>query len=213
MLKATKKQKLFLILLGIVLSLIILETGLRIGGFVLLNIKRSKNVISEYKDEYVILSLGESTTASLYNKQSSWPEQLEILLNERSLNVKFKVINEGIASTDTDFILANIDSNIEKYNPDIVITSIIRLDNFFGDPLVHLTIGIFLDIFVRLRQLDYTEFHMIIFPCIILTISILHFLSPARNNLERQSGGAVLGKKVRPDNVATVQLSCRIDGG
>ncbi len=127
MIKITIKKKTLqnigLIFLGIFLGLLVLEIGLRIGGFILLTLQRNGNMITSSQAEiYRILALGESTTANLRNFQISWPEELEIILNNKSNKIKFKVFNEGIASTNTNVILSDLEANLDKYKPDIVIT-------------------------------------------------------------------------------------------
>ncbi|MBS3159152.1 tetratricopeptide repeat protein [Candidatus Woesearchaeota archaeon] len=71
---------------------------------------------------YSILALGESTTANLRNGQSSWPEELEIILNDGSKHTKFKVFNAGIPGTNTNVILSNLEYNLDKYKPNMVVT-------------------------------------------------------------------------------------------
>jgi len=117
----TRKQKIGLVVLGIFLALIILETSLRIGGYVMISKQRAKNMIG-VDDEYVILCLGESTTAELHNNQSQWPSVLEMLLNNKSKNIKFKIVNEAIPGTTTANLYSLLNSNLEKYAPDMVIT-------------------------------------------------------------------------------------------
>ena len=121
--KITAKEKIGLVLLSIILTLIMIEIGLRIGGFIFLATQHFRNTIpAETKDIYYILALGESTTANLLNGQSSWPEELEIILNNRANGVKFKVFNEGIPGETTNTILSNLEDNLNKYNPNMVIT-------------------------------------------------------------------------------------------
>ncbi len=65
--KTTPRQKLILIALGFFLTLIILEAGLRFGGFIITSLQEYRNKISlRQKSTYRILSLGESTTAGQY---------------------------------------------------------------------------------------------------------------------------------------------------
>jgi len=121
--KTTTKQKIGLIIFGILLALIILELSLRIGGFVVSSYQRSGNkMTSNLDDSYHILCLGESTTADLYGNQNSWPAQLEFILNNRTSEIKFKVFNGGIPGTNTAFILTRLKDNLNKFEPDIVIT-------------------------------------------------------------------------------------------
>jgi len=123
----TTRQKIGLIIGSILVTLIILEIGLRMGGFVLLSIQRSENKITgsaafnEADQTYRILALGESTTADITG-HFPWPRQLENILNNRSSEIKFKVFNEGIGGTNTAFILARLKDNLERYKPDMVIT-------------------------------------------------------------------------------------------
>ncbi len=116
------KQKTALIIFGILLFFLLLEIGLRLGGVVYMSLQRLGNrkaAISDDKSVVRILTLGESTTAGIVN---TWPVQLEEILNNRSESIKFEVYNEGIAGTSTAFILSNLEDNIQKYEPDIVIT-------------------------------------------------------------------------------------------
>ena len=117
--KTTTKQKIGLIIFGILLAFVILELGLRIGGFVLSSYQRASNK-EGFDADYKILCLGESTTA--LGGKYSWPAQLEKILNNKSQKIKFKVFNEGIAGTNTAFILSGLKDNLNKYKPDIVIT-------------------------------------------------------------------------------------------
>ena len=126
MMKTKLKSKIGLIVLGIFLALIILELGLSSTGFVLYSLQRDRVEITGENNEYRILSIGESTTANLWNGESSWPEELERILNNRSSRFTsdsdtFKVFNEGISGTTSIHILRNLEDNLRKYNPDMVI--------------------------------------------------------------------------------------------
>ncbi|MBF0485615.1 MAG: tetratricopeptide repeat protein [Candidatus Omnitrophica bacterium] len=122
--KTTLWQRVALILLGVFLSLVILETGLRWAGFVFTSIQGYQNWLSvSQKGSYRIMCLGESTTAG------SYPRQLETILNESGLKVKFSVINRGYAGTNTSVILSHLEENLDKYKPDMVITMMGVNDN------------------------------------------------------------------------------------
>ena len=80
-------------------------------------------VAAEDKDKVKILALGESTTDEDMAKESnskSWPSQLEELMLKRGFNVR--VYNAAKAGTNTYFILRDLVSNLDLYNPDIVIS-------------------------------------------------------------------------------------------
>ncbi len=108
-------------LLFIIFLLILTEITLQIGGFIFSLSREYKNKISlRGKKDYVILCLGESTTAGQGN--NSYPLQLEEILNERHTGINFKVINGGLAGANTSTILAKLEDNLIKYKPDMVIT-------------------------------------------------------------------------------------------
>jgi len=119
--KTSIKQKIILYLFSIFLSFAILEVGLRVGGFMMLTIQERRNNRSiEKKGTYRILCLGESTTAN--GGEYSYPRQLEIILNQQNTGVNFSVINKGIWGTNSFAILANLEDNLIRYDPDMVIT-------------------------------------------------------------------------------------------
>ena len=120
--KTSLFQKALLVLFGFVLFLILLEVTLRFTGF-LVSFNQNKNILNfGSKREYRILALGESTTANVFLGQSAWPEELEKKLNSKSKNQKFKVFNGGLGGTNTAYILARLNNNLDIYNPDMVIT-------------------------------------------------------------------------------------------
>ena len=94
----------------------LLEAGLRFGGFVLLSIQEYKNRQTlKQKGTYRILCLGESTT------QGQWPPFLEEILNQRDIGIQFSVTDKGLGGVTTSTILGQLDSNINQYHPDMVV--------------------------------------------------------------------------------------------
>lgn len=84
------KKKVIFTVLGAFLCLVLLEIGLRIGGIAFLSLQRYRNKIYvKQKDTYRILCLGESTT--VWGGKNSYPSQLEEILNQRDIGIKFKV--------------------------------------------------------------------------------------------------------------------------
>ena len=113
-------KKIGLIIFGLVISIILLEMGLRLGGtFYLLKQEYTNVRTLKQKNIYRILCLGESTTASGGNH--SYPYQLQEILNSSDVGIEFSVINKGIPATDTGFILADLHKNLDKYKPDMII--------------------------------------------------------------------------------------------
>ncbi len=83
--KTSFRQKILLIIFGLCLCAVLLELGLRIGGFVILSLQEYRNRISlKQKGTYRILCLGESTTAN------EWPGPLEKILNQKDIGIKGK---------------------------------------------------------------------------------------------------------------------------
>jgi len=110
-------RKVSAVFFGLFLCILLLEVSLRIGGFILLSIQEHRKVIlAQKKGTYRILCLGESTTAGQY------PSYLEENLNQRNIGIKFNGIDKGVMAVNTSFILAQLESNLDTYNPDMVIT-------------------------------------------------------------------------------------------
>jgi tetratricopeptide (TPR) repeat protein len=66
------------------------------------------------------MCLGESTTGA--GEQNSYPYQLEEVLNKRHSGVRFSVINKGVIGVNSVYILAHLEDDLNRYNPDMVIT-------------------------------------------------------------------------------------------
>jgi len=110
------RQKTALVLLGIIICLVLLEGGLRLGGFALLFMQDQDNSRSiKQKDAYRILCLGESTTAGQY------PPFLEKTLNQRGRGAHFSVVDKGRMGTNTPAILSQVETYLNEYHPDMVV--------------------------------------------------------------------------------------------
>ena len=108
-------KRFLLIIIGIILSLVFLECGLRLAGWTISFYQQYKNNKAlRNKSQYTIMCLGESTTARQY------PIQLQQILDEKYPN-KFSVIDCGVPSTNLTLILDSIENNIKQYNPGIAI--------------------------------------------------------------------------------------------
>jgi hypothetical protein len=120
-LTTTLRQKIFLITSGIFFFLILLEISLRLGGFILLSLQEYRNrLYDRQQNAYRIMCLGESTTAM--GGENSYPSQLEKILNQHNIGIKFSVINRGVSAVATSYILAHLEENVNRYNPRMVIT-------------------------------------------------------------------------------------------
>lgn len=117
------KQKISLVLFGVFLCLILLEIGLRMGGFIILSLREHKNRLAlREKETFPIMCLGGSTTACC--GENSYPAQLEEVLNKRNIGIRFNVINKGIEGMNSAGILSQLEKNLDMYNPDMVISMI-----------------------------------------------------------------------------------------
>jgi len=117
----TLKQKIILVIFGLFLFALLIEIGLRLAGFTYLSLQERKNIVSlSHKGAYRIMCLGGSTTAGGGGKDS-YPSQLELILNQRIPNKHFSVINKGVPGINTTSILSQLKSNLDKYQPDMVI--------------------------------------------------------------------------------------------
>ena len=115
--KVSLLQRIAIILCGLLLVALTLETGLRASGFIMLSMQEHKNLQSiKEKGSCRIMCLGESTT------QNQYPPHLEEILNKRNIGIKFSVIDKGLASIDTGVVMAQLEANLDKYQPDMVVT-------------------------------------------------------------------------------------------
>lgn len=109
-------KKIIFILIGILISLIVVEISLQTVSVI---IKRYKNYTNERellkKDAITIMCIGESTT---YNQ---YPKFLEESLKNKGVDKNIRVIDKGVVSTNTGIIAKNIEYDLNAYNPQIVV--------------------------------------------------------------------------------------------
>lgn len=112
-------KKIGLIVLGVCLALIFLESLLRLGGVLFFAKQNLINTLSlSEHGAYTILCVGESTTA--LGGPYSWPRQLETILTHQ-MKRKVAVINKGIPGGDSTAIIAQLEDNLNRFRPDMVI--------------------------------------------------------------------------------------------
>lgn len=100
-------KRLLLIFTGIFLSLILLESGLRLAGFAILQYQQYRNnKVLRNKSRYTIMGLEESTTAGQY------PIWLQEKLNKKYPN-KFSIIDCEIVATNLQNILESLEDNLK----------------------------------------------------------------------------------------------------
>jgi len=109
-------RKIFLIIIGIILSLVSIELTLRAGSFFYTSISEMRNRIGLKRAGVCrVLCIGESTTMGAY------PRFLELSLNRKSRDVKFKVIDKGMRGTNTSIILNELPEYLKYYRPHFVV--------------------------------------------------------------------------------------------
>jgi lysophospholipase L1-like esterase len=116
------RQKFFLILFGLISIFLLLEVGLRFSGWIYY-LYRIKNITVplDNGDTIRILCLGDSNTFGIgAPKGYSYPEQLQRMLNNNS-SKKFIVFNGGIPGSNSSNLYNNLENNIQRYNPNIII--------------------------------------------------------------------------------------------
>jgi len=114
-------KKLALVFLGLFISFVLVEAGLRACGFIIRFTQEAKNAAAlRQKGAYRILCLGESTTV-LPLGNASYPSQLEAILNKNSLGNSFVVINKGMIAADTSDILEALKDVLDECRPSIVV--------------------------------------------------------------------------------------------
>ena len=117
------------LLLGLFLILVSVELVLRIGGATFLAVQNYRNNAGSNANAYRIITYGDSMTTNLNSGQSSWPEELELTLNNKSTGNKFKVFNLAVPGMSSYGALLNLDEDLKRYRPDMVITMIGSTDN------------------------------------------------------------------------------------
>lgn len=109
-----------MVFFGFIMALLLLELGLRIGGWVLLSLQESENkIVVSPQEQYRIMCLGESTT--FIGGEDSYPRQLETILRQKNKKMEFVVFNKGVPAVDTGVILSRLEENLEKYSPNMVV--------------------------------------------------------------------------------------------
>ncbi|MDD3089563.1 MAG: tetratricopeptide repeat protein [Candidatus Omnitrophica bacterium] len=120
---STPAQKALLSLFGIILFFISLELTLWIFSSVSLAMRHGTTTRAIAKDGSCrILCIGESTTAM--GGRTSYPAQLEKILNSSRTGAPFRVINNGLIASNSSNIAARLEKDINRYRPHIILSMI-----------------------------------------------------------------------------------------
>lgn len=102
--------------MGIAFAIVVLESILRLVGISFIVTQELSNVsFLEKKGECRILCLGDSMTARQY------PRFLESMLNNRTKDIRFRVIDKGKVMSNSTFLVSILRNALDKYKPDIVV--------------------------------------------------------------------------------------------
>jgi lysophospholipase L1-like esterase len=114
-------KKIFVLILGLFLALVIFEISLRFIGFIdTFQGRTDHHQTSSPQKVFKILTLGNSYTyGSGAPRGMSYSDQLESLLNQKYPHT-FSVINRGVRNVNTSFILENMPLWIKEHKPDAV---------------------------------------------------------------------------------------------
>jgi lysophospholipase L1-like esterase len=112
------------IALGVVLSLVAIEVGLRLVGWSITEKQAINNPgLTFAPNEFRIVTLGESTTAEFSaGRALFWPAQLEQRLNAANLGRQFKVINLARGGTSSPLLVRKIEDQLPQLRPHLVIS-------------------------------------------------------------------------------------------
>ena len=174
-------KKILLVVLGIILSLVVLEIGLQITSFTLSTIKKYRNKITKNQNTITILCLGESTT------DGQWPPILQKILDKKSKHKQFIVIDEGVGGTNTQKIAEKTENNLIKYNPDIIISMMGINDSGLDYKKYKIKIlSLFSLIISHIKQhFYYTEEDTLYLGCLLEELSSNNFVKIAYNIYSR----------------------------
>ncbi|HRY29925.1 MAG TPA: tetratricopeptide repeat protein [Elusimicrobiota bacterium] len=117
--RPSRWSKSILALSGGLAAVVLVEMGLRLGGFVYqMKPERFNADALSRGGDVRVLCLGESTT------QGAYPEHLQALLDNSGTPLKFVVIDKGISGTNSGIILMFLENLLDTYRPDLVLTMI-----------------------------------------------------------------------------------------
>lgn len=133
----SKMKKRLLILFGLLLSLVIVEIGLRSAGYVYYHYRLKLNRDDASKDyakgAIRILCVGDSFTAGLgASYDDSYPGHLEKILFKNNPDMRFVVYNCGIPGRISSELLEWIKKNLQEFTPDLLIVLVGVNDNPAG---------------------------------------------------------------------------------
>ena len=130
--KTSLPQKLLLVFVSLVLSVVLIELGLRAASLVrgqTAGTGDPERIGSAVPNEYSVLALGESTTRGF--GQKPFPMILEEELNARPFGRRFRVVNAGYTSQPSLVLSRLLPNLIERVDPHMVVLMLGINDQFY----------------------------------------------------------------------------------
>jgi lysophospholipase L1-like esterase len=124
--ESSLKQKILLILFGLIVAILLSEGIFRIGGLIV-NETKVKAYERKDKEIYRILCIGDSSTYGVGAsdaKKYSYPSQLQKILDGKETDKRFEIINLGIPGINSSQVLHRFGKYLSEYNPDMVIVMV-----------------------------------------------------------------------------------------
>lgn len=117
------KKNLFFSFIMFIFLLFLFELFLSFGSYFYFYVSSNSDNPEIEKDAFRILFLGESTTAGdlLVDKGDAYAAQIGNILLQKFPNKKMKSYNKGISGIKADSILRNLNRDLTKYKPRLVI--------------------------------------------------------------------------------------------
>lgn len=127
------KSRLFFYPVMLILLLLFFEAILSISGYFYFYVYSNLESPKIEEDAFRILFLGESTTAGYTIEEegnfsqmesvrkSAYPTQVEEILQQKYPNKRIRCYNKGLGAIETTGILRNLDENMIKYKPHLVV--------------------------------------------------------------------------------------------
>ena len=111
-----KIDKLVAVVLGLCMTFVIFEVSMHLGVGLYTFWKEGQNRVRLQKTGVCrIVCFGDSMT------ENSYPAFLEKELNQQSRGLKFVVIDEGKAATNSDYVVNIFSKTLDKYKPNIAV--------------------------------------------------------------------------------------------
>ncbi len=147
--KLTLRQKTNFVLSGIFLSLLIIEIGLRLAGWIALSVDNIKNnnarSLASEPNSTRLLCMGACYTVGVgVMPEEAYPFYLEQILNRQNKpgqeaalpQHKFVVINRGVRGKNLSFFVDSLEYLLKKYRPRVVVLNINERVDVYNDNLL-----------------------------------------------------------------------------